>query len=79
MGGRLSLIVTCTSNPTTLNSKRRYHITDPLLSLPGNRSVRLLEQKVPASYVHLQDVVGILAEERIKQGKDPVLHTEQYK
>ena len=38
-----------------------------------------MEQKVPASYVHLQDVVGVLGEERIQQGKDPVLHTDTYK
>ena len=50
-----------------------------VMLLSGNRNGRLLEQKVPASYVHLEDVVAVLAEERIQQGKDPVLRTEQYK
>jgi hypothetical protein len=38
-----------------------------------------LEQKVPASYVHLQDVVLHLAQQRKQEAKDPVLHAEQYK
>ncbi|KAK2169534.1 hypothetical protein LSH36_9g14010 [Paralvinella palmiformis] len=47
--------------------------------LPGNKGVKLLDQKVPATYVHLQEVIRILAEERKQEGKDPVLHAEQYK
>ena len=45
----------------------------------GSKGVKLVEQKVPASYVHLQDVVRDISEERKAQGKDPVLHTEQYR
>ena len=41
--------------------------------------MRLVEQKIPATYVQLQDVVCALAEERKLDGKDPVLHTEQYR
>ena len=40
---------------------------------------RLLEQKIPAMYLRLQSVIEALAKERIKEGKDPVLHAEQYK
>lgn len=39
----------------------------------------LLEQKVPASYLMLEDVVGHLASERKLKGVDPVLNAEQYK
>ena len=50
-----------------------------LVCSPGSKGVKLVEQKVPASYVHLQDVVRDISEERKIQGKDPVLHTEQYR
>ncbi|KAG1714290.1 Leucine-rich repeat serine/threonine-protein kinase 1 [Nymphon striatum] len=40
---------------------------------------RLLEQKIPATYLALEDVIGNLAFERKLQGKDPVLRSEQYK
>ena len=45
----------------------------------GSRGTRLLEQKVPARYLHLQVIVQTLAQERKAQHKDPVLHAEQYK
>lgn len=45
----------------------------------GNKGCPLLEQRVPASYVHLQVVVELLADERKLAGKDPVLHSDQYK
>ncbi len=47
--------------------------------LPGSKGVKLVEQKVPASYVQLQDVVGMLAQQRKAEGKDPVLSVEQYR
>ena len=47
--------------------------------MPGSKGVRLIEQKVPATYVQLQDVVYDLAAERKSDGKDPVLHAEQYR
>ncbi|KAH6928290.1 hypothetical protein HPB50_013953 [Hyalomma asiaticum] len=40
---------------------------------------RLLEQRIPATYLALEDVVGSLALERRLQGKEPVLHAEQYR
>ncbi|ELU16154.1 hypothetical protein CAPTEDRAFT_163864, partial [Capitella teleta] len=46
--------------------------------VPGN-AYKLLDQKVPASYVHLQDVILHLAQQRKQEAKDPVLHAEQYK
>ena len=40
---------------------------------------RLLEQKIPASYLALEEVVSLLAEERKSKGKDPVLSSDQYR
>jgi len=45
----------------------------------GNSGVKLLEQKVPLSYIRLQDVITRLAEERRADHKDPVLYGNQYK
>nr|XP_037280613.1 leucine-rich repeat serine/threonine-protein kinase 1-like [Rhipicephalus microplus] len=45
---------------------------------PGSKE-RLLEQRIPATYLALEDVVGSLALERRLQGKEPVLHAEQYR
>jgi hypothetical protein len=39
----------------------------------------LLEQRVPASYLALEDVVSHLAADRRHTGVDPVLNAEQYK
>lgn len=39
----------------------------------------LLEQKVPASYLSLEDVITHLAADRRANGTDPVLNAEQYK
>lgn len=39
----------------------------------------LLEQRVPASYLALEDVVTHLAADRRTNGIDPVLNAEQYK
>lgn len=48
------------------------------LRLPGTKE-RLLEQKIPASYLALEEIVTTLAYERRAQGKDCVLTTEQYR
>lgn len=48
------------------------------LRSPGSRE-RLLEQKVPGTYLALEDVVNFLALDRRMRGKDPVLRAEQYK
>lgn len=45
---------------------------------PGSKEL-LLEQKVPASYLALEDVIGFLASERKVQGLDPVLSGDQYR
>ncbi|XP_023236619.1 leucine-rich repeat serine/threonine-protein kinase 1-like [Centruroides sculpturatus] len=47
------------------------------LKCPGSKE-RLLEQRIPATYLALEDVVGNLSVERHLQGKDPVLRAEQY-
>lgn len=39
----------------------------------------LLEQKVPASYLVLEDVVSHVAAERRQKGVDPVLSAQDYK
>lgn len=39
----------------------------------------LLEQKVPATYLALEDVISHVAVERRLNGLDPVLNTEQYR
>jgi len=41
--------------------------------------VKLLEQKIPLSYIRLQDVITTMAEERRRDHKDPVLYGNQYK
>ncbi|KAK8739408.1 hypothetical protein OTU49_003618 [Cherax quadricarinatus] len=54
-------------------------IYDTVFSLktPGSKE-RLLEQRIPASYLALEDVVGVLALERRVQGRDPVLPADKY-
>ncbi|XP_064112289.1 leucine-rich repeat serine/threonine-protein kinase 1-like isoform X1 [Macrobrachium nipponense] len=47
------------------------------LKTPGSKE-RLLEQRIPASYLALEDVVGVLALERRVQGRDPVLPADKY-
>lgn len=45
---------------------------------PGNKE-RLLEQKVPATYLALEEVVSFLAQEQRAASLEPVLHAEQYR
>ncbi|XP_063218267.1 leucine-rich repeat serine/threonine-protein kinase 1 isoform X2 [Bacillus rossius redtenbacheri] len=55
-------------------------IYDTVFSLrpPGSKEL-LLEQRVPASYLVLEDVVTQLAADRRRAGVDPVLSAEQYR
>nr|CAH7742533.1 unnamed protein product [Callosobruchus chinensis] len=55
-------------------------IYDTVFSLrpPGSKEL-LLEQKVPATYLALEDVINYIASERRQNGYDPVLNAEQYK
>ncbi|XP_066583862.1 leucine-rich repeat serine/threonine-protein kinase 1 [Prorops nasuta] len=54
-------------------------IYDVVFSLKSSGSKELLlEQKVPASYLALEDVVTQLAHDRKLSGADPVLRAEQY-
>ena len=39
----------------------------------------MLEQRIPATYLALEDVVGILATEQKNKGNDPVLPSEEYR
>lgn len=45
---------------------------------PGSKEL-LLEQKVPATYLALEDVINYIAADRRMNGLDPVLNIEQYK
>lgn len=40
---------------------------------------RLLEQRIPATYLALEDVIGVLVAEQKNNGRDPVLSSDQYK
>ncbi|XP_075215251.1 leucine-rich repeat kinase [Lycorma delicatula] len=55
-------------------------IYDTAFSLrpPGSKEL-LLEQRVPASYLALEDVVSHVAAERRQKSVDPVLNAEQYR
>ena len=46
--------------------------------LNAGSSTKLLEQKIPATYLALEDLTGQLATELRVQGNDPVLNHEQY-
>ncbi|KAL3278816.1 hypothetical protein HHI36_016337 [Cryptolaemus montrouzieri] len=48
------------------------------VKLPGGKEL-LLEQKVPATYLALEDVVNHIAFERKMNGLDPVLNADQYR
>ncbi|KAI1294731.1 Leucine-rich repeat serine/threonine-protein kinase 1 [Halotydeus destructor] len=45
---------------------------------PGSKE-RMLEQKIPATYLALEDVIGHLAAERRSEGRDPVMKAEDYR
>lgn len=45
---------------------------------PGSKE-RMLEQRIPATYLALEDVIGLLATEQKNNGRDPVLSSEQYR
>ncbi|KAJ8980099.1 hypothetical protein NQ317_008560 [Molorchus minor] len=55
-------------------------IYDTVFSLrpPGSKEL-LLEQKVPATYLALEDIVNYIATERRLNGLDPVLNMEQFR
>nr|CAD7576044.1 unnamed protein product [Timema californicum] len=55
-------------------------VYDTVFSLrpPGSKEL-LLEQRVPATYLALEDVVTHISSERRHTGVDPVLNAEQYK
>lgn len=48
------------------------------LRLPGSKEY-LLQQRVPASYLTLEDVVGSIAYQLKQRGADPVLNAENYR
>ena len=48
------------------------------LKSPGSKNSKLLEQKIPATYLALEEVVAQLSNEMRLQGNDPVLDQVQY-
>ena len=44
----------------------------------GGNKTRMLEQKIPATYLALEDLVGVLSAELRAQGHDPVLNRDQF-
>lgn len=48
------------------------------VSSAGSKEL-LLEQKVPASYLALEDVIAHIAADRRNKGSDPVLSAQEYK
>ena len=44
----------------------------------GAGKAKLLEQKIPATYLALEDLVGVLSAELRGQGHDPVLNRDQF-
>lgn len=67
---------------TNVSDKMRSNNTvatdECLLIIAGSKEL-LLEQRVPASYLALEDVISHLAADRRNTGVDPVLNAEQYK
>lgn len=49
-----------------------------LINISGSKEL-LLEQKVPATYLALEDIVYSVSADRRLNGLDPVLTSEQYK
>lgn len=69
------------STKTRLNIRNLCNkIYDTVFSLrcPGSME-RLLEQKIPATYLYLEEIVVWLANERRKLRKDPVMFYDEYK
>jgi hypothetical protein len=64
-----------------LDKMRSDHVvaTDECRLVVAGSKELLLEQRVPASYLALEDVICHLAAERRNTGVDPVLNAEQYK
>ena len=44
----------------------------------GGGKTKLLEQKIPATYLALEDLIGFLSAELRGQGHDPVLNRDQF-
>ena len=59
--------------PYHLRVQIKIHLIGFSLRLPGSKT-KLLEQKIPATYLALEDVVGGIAAELRSGGNDPVLN-----
>ena len=45
----------------------------------GSQSMPLLEQRIPAIYIQLEQEINQLAAKRLAEKKNPVLNTQQYR
>ncbi len=69
--------VSCKSRHNMRLLANLLYDTAASLRSPGSKA-RLLEQKIPASYLALEDLVGGLAYDLKAKARDPVLSQEQY-
>lgn len=54
-------------------------IYETVFNIKTSNGKRLLEQKIPSKYIHLEEIVAYLATERKGKGIDPVLTEEEFK
>lgn len=54
-------------------------IYETVFNIKTSNGKRLLEQKIPSKYIHLEEIVAYLATERKAKGIDPVLTEEEFK
>ena len=52
-------------------------IQQKICIVPALGKTKLLEQKIPATYLALEDLIGVLSAELRGQGHDPVLNRDQ--
>ncbi|XP_067948153.1 leucine-rich repeat serine/threonine-protein kinase 1-like [Watersipora subatra] len=64
---------------SVVNLANMIHKEAWALKAPGSLSMPLLEQRIPAIYMRLEQVVGHLSAERLLAKKNPVLNSQQYR
>ncbi|CAL8114388.1 unnamed protein product [Orchesella dallaii] len=54
-------------------------IYETVFNIKTSNGKRLLEQKIPSKYIHLEEIVAYLATDRKSKGLDPVVNEEDFK
>lgn len=54
-------------------------IYETVFNIKTSNGKRLLEQKIPSKYIHLEEIVAYLATDRKSKGIDPILNEEDFK